>query len=112
MIGYIKRYNNVLLIDEVSMLSEHQKEKIFEIYDDMKIVFLWDLGYQLSSFTSAEMTPKGFDEIIQKDTNNYHLGFITSFITAYQRLNVWEIMIMLLGFAQMVFKPLLKLTSA
>jgi hypothetical protein len=69
MIGYIKRYNNVLLIDEVSMLSEHQKEKIFEIYDDMKVIFCGDLGYQLPTITGEEMTPAGFDEIIQNDTN-------------------------------------------
>jgi len=69
MIGFIKRYNNVLLIDEVSMLSEHQKEKIFEIYDDMKIVFCGDLGFQLPTITGEEMTPTGFDEIIQNDTN-------------------------------------------
>lgn len=69
MINYVKRNNNVLLIDEVSMLSEDQKNKIFEIYDDMKIIFCGDLGYQLSTFTGQEMNSSGFDEIIQNDTN-------------------------------------------
>lgn len=68
-ITLIKRFSNVLLIDECSMMSENEKLKIFEIYDDMKIIFCGDLGFQLSSFTGIEMNKEGFDEIIENNTN-------------------------------------------
>lgn len=68
-INFIKRYSNVLLVDEVSMMSEGQKNKIFEMYGDMKIIFCGDLGFQLSSFLGEEMKPIGFDEIITNDIN-------------------------------------------
>lgn len=88
MINYVKRHNNVLLIDEVSMLSEDQKNKIFEIYDDMKIIFCGDLGYQLSTFTGQEMNSSGFDEIIQNDTN-----YRTNDIELLKLLNKLRVMI-------------------
>ena len=69
MISLIKRYSNVLLIDECSMMMEEQRLKIFELYADMKIIFCGDLGYQLSSFNGEEMKPIGFDEIIQNNIN-------------------------------------------
>lgn len=49
MISFVKKYANVLLIDEVSMMTEQQKLKIFELYDDMKIIFCGDIGYQLGA---------------------------------------------------------------
>ena len=69
MISLVKRYSNVLLIDECSMMTENEKLKIFEIYGDMKIIFCGDLNYQLSSFNGEEMKPTGFDEIIQNNIN-------------------------------------------
>jgi hypothetical protein len=69
MISLVKRYSNVLLIDECSMMTENEKLKIFELYGDMKIIFCGDLGYQLSSFNGEEMKPTGFDEIIQNNIN-------------------------------------------
>jgi hypothetical protein len=69
MISIVKRYSNVLLIDECSMMTEEQKLKIFELYGDMKIIFCGDLGYQLSSFNGDEMKPTGFNEIIQNNIN-------------------------------------------
>jgi hypothetical protein len=69
MISIVKRYSNVLLIDECSMMTEQQKEIIFNLYGDMKIIFCGDLGYQLSSFTGEEMKPTGFDDIIQNNIN-------------------------------------------
>jgi hypothetical protein len=69
MINLIKRYSNVLLIDECSMMTEGQKQTIFNLYGDMKIIFCGDLGYQLSSFNGEEMKPTGFDEIIQNNIN-------------------------------------------
>jgi hypothetical protein len=49
MITFVKRYSNVLLIDEVSMMTEQQKLKIFELYSDMKIIFCGDIGFQLGA---------------------------------------------------------------
>jgi hypothetical protein len=69
MISLVKRYSNVLLLDECSMMTENEKLKIFELYGDMKIIFCGDLGYQLSSFNGEEMKPTGFDEIIQNNIN-------------------------------------------
>jgi hypothetical protein len=69
MISLVKRYSNVLLIDECSMMTEHEKLKIFELYGDMKIIFCGDLGYQLSSFNGEEMKTIGFDEIIHNNIN-------------------------------------------
>lgn len=69
MIGRIKKNSNVLLIDECSMMTEGQKNKIFELYDDMKIIFCGDLGYQLSAWNGDEMNNSGFDAIIENNTN-------------------------------------------
>jgi hypothetical protein len=62
-IKYIKGFYNTLIVDEVSMMSEEEKELIFNTYSDMKIIFCGDLGYQLPSFSGDEMTTKGFDNI-------------------------------------------------
>jgi hypothetical protein len=43
----IKKKYNVLIIDEVSMLSEKQKIKILKEYKDLKIIFCGDIGFQL-----------------------------------------------------------------
>jgi hypothetical protein len=69
MINLVKRYSNVLLIDECSMMTEGEKLRIFQLYGDMKIIFCGDLGYQLSSFNGEEMKPTGFDDIIQNNIN-------------------------------------------
>jgi len=69
MIGIVKRYSNVLLIDECSMMTEGEKQTIFDLYGDMKIIFCGDLGFQLSSFNGVEMNKDGFDDIIQNNTN-------------------------------------------
>jgi len=69
MISIVKRFSNVLLIDECSMMTESQKQTIFELYGDMKIIFCGDLGYQLSSFNGKEMDCKGFDDVIQNNIN-------------------------------------------
>jgi len=69
MLNIVKRFSNVLLIDECSMMTENEKNKIFELYGDMKIIFCGDLGFQLSSFNGEEMKPTGFNEIIQNNVN-------------------------------------------
>lgn len=64
----IKR-NNVLLIDEASMMTEDQKQFIFKTYSNMKLIFCGDLGYQLSCIFGTEMNKEGFDKIIKNNIN-------------------------------------------
>lgn len=68
-ISYIKAYSNVLIVDEVSMLNENQKIKLFELYEDMKIIFCGDLGYQLPCIEGIEMNTDGFDNIVKHNTD-------------------------------------------
>ena len=68
-VSEIKRYANVLIWDEVSMMSEGDKEKIFEIYGDMKLIFCGDLGFQLPCIDGIEMDNKGFNKIIKHETD-------------------------------------------
>lgn len=65
----IRERANVLIVDEVSMLTEHQKLRLFEIYGDMKIIMCGDLGYQLPCITGEEMRSTGFDNIIKHTTD-------------------------------------------
>jgi hypothetical protein len=63
------RKNNCLLIDEVSMMTEEQKEFIFKTYPNMKLIFCGDLGFQLPCVVGEEMNNTGFDKIIKLDVN-------------------------------------------
>jgi len=67
-INEIRRYN-VLIIDEVSMLTEHQKLQIFKTYKYMKIILCGDLGYQLPCISGEEMKATGFDNIVKHTTD-------------------------------------------
>lgn len=97
MITFVKRFANVLLVDEVSMMTEQQKLKIFELYGDMKIIFCGDIGFQLGAceydecvkcnknvknkyclkcksnevrrIVPEEIKKTGFDEVIENNTN-------------------------------------------
>lgn len=60
----IKESGNVLILDEVSMMSEVDKEFIFKTYADMKIIMCGDLGFQLPCFDKEPMSATGFNEII------------------------------------------------
>ena len=68
-ISTIKERSNVLIIDEVSMLTEKGKEKIFELYGDMKIIMCGDLGYQLPCIDGIEMNAEGFDNVMKHTTD-------------------------------------------
>jgi hypothetical protein len=70
MINIIKSLANTLIIDEVSMMTEGQKQQVFDLYPDMKIIFCGDLGYQISCITGEEMNESGFDNVV-KHTNDY-----------------------------------------
>jgi len=50
MIGIQRRFNSVLIIDEVSMMSNEDKEYIIKTYPTCKIIFCGDIGYQLPCF--------------------------------------------------------------
>jgi len=70
-IDYINQNFNVLIIDEISMMSDQIKKKIFWLYPSMKIIMCGDPKYQLPTF-EAGATPfkcKGFDNIITYDIN-------------------------------------------
>ena len=70
----IKRYGNVLIIDEVSMMSDEEKWDLIEKYDMMKIIMCGDVGYQLPCFSTLFETKRpfrktGFDNIQTFNTN-------------------------------------------
>ena len=68
-ISLIRRNYNSLIIDEISMLTETEKEFIFKTYYDMKLIFCGDIDYQIGSITRNDMTNKGFDIIMENETN-------------------------------------------
>jgi hypothetical protein len=53
-ISKIKRFHNVLIIDEVSMLTEEMKHTIFTNFSDMKLIFCGDIGFQAPPFNNLE----------------------------------------------------------
>ena len=61
--------HNCLLIDEVSMMTEEQKQFIFSTYSNMKLIFCGDLGFQLPCITGKTTDNTGFDKIIKLDVN-------------------------------------------
>lgn len=73
--GSIKRRYNVFIIDEVSMMTEENKNAIFAKYDNIKLIFCGDIGYQAPPFSIngepiTEITTKGFG-IIHNEKINY-----------------------------------------
>ena len=70
-INIIKKYYNCIIIDEVSQMCETQKEFILETYDDMKLIFCGDVGFQTPCFTigEIEMNTQGFDKVIEHHKN-------------------------------------------
>jgi len=51
----IKKYYNVLIIDECSMMTNKQKDFLLTTYSDMKIIFCGDLVYQLGPINDNVM---------------------------------------------------------
>ena len=65
-------YNNVLVIDECSMITELQKQHIINNCKEYgcKVIFCGDIGYQLPPIEDTkEMTTKNIDNIIELKTN-------------------------------------------
>ena len=65
----LKKYN-VLIIDEVSMMTDEMKNFILDKFKLCKIIFCGDLGYQLPPIKGEEMTIE-FIEKIEYFKNNY-----------------------------------------
>jgi len=53
-------YYNVFWIDEVSMMTNEEKEKIFEKLDGCKIIMCGDVGYQIPAWTGTPFKEEGF----------------------------------------------------
>jgi hypothetical protein len=53
-ISKIKRFHNVLIIDEVSMMTEEMKQNIFSSFSDMKLIFCGDIGFQAPPFNKED----------------------------------------------------------
>jgi len=70
-INYIRQNFNVLIIDEVSMMSNEMKNDIFKYYPDMKIIMCGDNGFQLPQFNKklTDFKETGFDNIIRYTIN-------------------------------------------
>ena len=71
--GKQKKYYNVMIIDEVSMMSNEEKEFIIETFCDCKLIFCGDIGYQLPCFQEKDKIKSPFNmkgmKIIQYETN-------------------------------------------
>ena len=68
---YIQQNFNVLIIDEVSMMTNEAKELLFERYNDMKIIMCGDCGFQCPQFEKhlLPFNEEGFDDIINYTIN-------------------------------------------
>jgi hypothetical protein len=72
--GNLRRKYNVFIIDEVSMMTESNKEAIFEKFPNTKLIFCGDIGFQAPPFSITnepvvEINEKGFDKIFTYNTN-------------------------------------------
>lgn len=66
--GLSRRYNT-FIIDEMSMMTETQKEKIFEDFADCKLIFCGDPDCQLPPVSGEQMTMNGFDNVCEMKKN-------------------------------------------
>jgi len=66
----IRERANVLIFDEVSMMSEDSKKTVFALYPNLKLIFCGDLGFQLPCITGIEMKKNGFDNIVRHTTDH------------------------------------------
>tara|TARA_R110000851_G_scaffold7461_3_gene28891 strand:+ start:1959 stop:5003 length:3045 start_codon:yes stop_codon:yes gene_type:complete len=73
--GLIAKNYNVIFIDECTLISESQKQIIFDRYPNIKIIFLGDPGYQLDGFSVDKnvkfipFTTEKFENIVLYDKN-------------------------------------------
>jgi hypothetical protein len=65
-----KRKYNTLIVDEASMITEADREKLFELYHNCKLIFCGDIGFQLPPISGKVMGTSQFDKITTL-TKNY-----------------------------------------
>jgi hypothetical protein len=88
-------YYNVFILDEVSMMSEYEKQDLIKKYPTQKLIFCGDVGYQLPPINADEINISSFDNV-RELTINYRcsdkrLLYIISLIR--ERISVgrhWE----------------------
>ena len=66
----IIKKHNVLIFDEASMISQREKDMLFDLYKHAKLIFCGDVGYQLPPIAGNPITHDGFDNIVTL-TENY-----------------------------------------
>jgi hypothetical protein len=68
--GAIERNYNVLIIDEVSMMSNESKKLLFERFKNNKIIMCGDIGYQLDNIgDGSKFNKEGFEYYEEHNTN-------------------------------------------
>lgn len=55
------RYHNVFVIDEVSMMTNEEKEKILEKLEGCKVIMCGDVGYQIPAWMGTPFKEEGFE---------------------------------------------------
>ena len=68
--NYISQTANVLIIDEVSMMSDEERLHILKNFPTMKIVWCGDVGYQLPGITGTPFPVDQADNVVVHP-NNY-----------------------------------------
>ena len=66
----ILKKHNVLIFDEASMISQWEKDMLFDIYEHAKLIFCGDVGYQLPPIAGNPITHDGFDNIVTLTENH------------------------------------------
>jgi hypothetical protein len=69
--GRLKRFNNVFIVDEVSMMNDEDKQQILSNFKGCKIIFCGDIGFQLPTFEGKPFSTKGMKVIYHE--NNYRV---------------------------------------
>jgi hypothetical protein len=64
-------YNNfnVIIIDECSMINNEDKNALINRYDNHKLIFCGDIGYQLPPVQGEEMDMEGIENIVEYNHN-------------------------------------------
>ena len=102
--GALKRFNNVVVVDEVSMMSNEAKNQILRNFEGCKIIFCGDIGFQLPCF-DAGTTPfcvKGMKII--NHTNNYRVKCPTLLGLLNEIREMMEQKINIVSFVKSVFR--------
>ena len=53
------------------MMTESEKKFIFNTYDDMKLIFCGDIGYQIGSITGNDMDTNEFNIVIENTEKEF-----------------------------------------